>query len=66
MRPHLFGLADGMPSPGVRKTLTLLAKVLHALAFFTEKDGRDPELACFTHFIKVGVGFIDDTLILTG
>jgi hypothetical protein len=53
MRPHLFGLADGMPPPGVRKTLTLLAKVLHALAFFTEKDGRDPELACFTHFIKV-------------
>ncbi|WWC90638.1 uncharacterized protein L201_005574 [Kwoniella dendrophila CBS 6074] len=53
MRPNLFGLARGLPKPSVQKTLTLIAKIFHSMAFFTSNDlNKDPELARFSGFIK--------------
>ncbi|WWC71489.1 uncharacterized protein I206_105447 [Kwoniella pini CBS 10737] len=53
MRPHLFGLAKGLPKLPVQRTLTLVAKVFHTLAFFTWSDtARDPELARYSVFIR--------------
>ncbi|OCF57523.1 hypothetical protein L486_04981 [Kwoniella mangroviensis CBS 10435] len=53
MRPHLFGLARGLPKVPVQKTLTLIAKIIHTMAFFTWSDSaRDPELAKYSFFMK--------------
>ncbi|WVF67440.1 hypothetical protein IAT40_002196 [Kwoniella sp. CBS 6097] len=60
MRPHLFDLARGLPRVGVQKTLTLIAKIFHAMAFFTYSDtARDPELRKFAGFIREN----DDTMV---
>lgn len=32
LNPHMFGLVDGLPDPGVHKTLKLIAKTLQSLA----------------------------------
>lgn len=32
LHPHLFGLVEGLPPPGVHRTLKLIAKVLQSLA----------------------------------
>ncbi|WVQ82112.1 hypothetical protein IAT38_004240 [Cryptococcus sp. DSM 104549] len=53
MRPHLFDLARGLPRAGVQRTLTLLAKILHAMAFFSYRDtSRDSEVGAYAKFIK--------------
>ncbi|WRT68485.1 uncharacterized protein IL334_005461 [Kwoniella shivajii] len=53
MRPHLFGLAKGLPRPPIQKTLMLIAKIFHTLAFFTSNDtARDPEIARYSGFIR--------------
>ncbi|ODN87443.1 hypothetical protein L198_07070 [Cryptococcus wingfieldii CBS 7118] len=53
MRPHLFDLARGLPRAGIQRTLTTLAKILHAMAFFSDRDiSRDPELGKYGRFIK--------------
>nr|XP_031864083.1 uncharacterized protein CI109_000727 [Kwoniella shandongensis]KAA5531155.1 hypothetical protein CI109_000727 [Kwoniella shandongensis] len=53
MRPHLFQLAKGLPRPAVQQTLKLLAKILHAMAFFTNHDTRtDPDLESYSGFIR--------------
>ncbi|KAL7422550.1 hypothetical protein Q5752_003198 [Cryptotrichosporon argae] len=53
MRPHLFGLTDGLVPPEQQRALTLVARVLHVLAFFSDKDmKRDPELGLFQGFIR--------------
>ncbi|WWC63382.1 uncharacterized protein I303_105982 [Kwoniella dejecticola CBS 10117] len=53
MRPHLFGLTQGLPKLPVQRTLTLVAKIFHTLAFFTWSDTAcDPELARYTIFIR--------------
>ncbi|WVQ95027.1 hypothetical protein IAU59_002119 [Kwoniella sp. CBS 9459] len=60
MRPHLFDLARGLPKVGVQRTLTLVAKIFHAMAFFTFSDtARDPELRKFAGFIREN----DDTMV---
>ncbi|OCF31566.1 hypothetical protein I316_06765 [Kwoniella heveanensis BCC8398] len=60
MRPHLFDLARGIPKVGVQRTLTLVAKIFHAMAFFTYSDtARDPELRKFAGFIREN----DDTMV---
>ncbi|WVW85537.1 hypothetical protein I302_107575 [Kwoniella bestiolae CBS 10118] len=60
MRPHLFGLARGLPRVPVQKTLTLIAKIFHTMAFFTWSDSaRDPELARYSSFIRKN----NDTMI---
>ncbi|KAL1413341.1 hypothetical protein Q8F55_001100 [Vanrija albida] len=53
MSPHLFGLADGLLPIEVQRTLTLVAKVLHALAFFSDNENsRHPDLVVFKPFIR--------------
>ncbi|ODN98139.1 hypothetical protein I350_07782 [Cryptococcus amylolentus CBS 6273] len=53
MRPHLFDLARGLPRAGIQRTLTTLAKILHAMAFFSDRDiSSDPELGKYKRFIK--------------
>ncbi|TXT15617.1 hypothetical protein VHUM_00120 [Vanrija humicola] len=53
MSPHLFGLADGLLPVELQRTLTLVAKVLHALAFFSDNmNSRHPDLAVFKPFIR--------------
>ncbi|WWC90637.1 uncharacterized protein L201_005573 [Kwoniella dendrophila CBS 6074] len=53
MRPNLFGLSRGLPKGSVQKTLTLIAKIFHTMAFFTWNDSvRDPELSRYTTFIR--------------
>jgi hypothetical protein len=47
-------LIAGIPSPPVQRRFTLLAKALHALAFFTDPDAvKDPDLASLSVFMKV-------------
>lgn len=53
MTPHLFGLTQGFVPTAQQRTLTLIAKVLHTLAFFSDRDlARHPDLALFRGFIQ--------------
>ncbi|EIW68217.1 hypothetical protein TREMEDRAFT_63381 [Tremella mesenterica DSM 1558] len=52
MRPHLFDLADGLQSAPAQAILTLLAKILKTMAFFSHKSVEmDHELSPFMEFI---------------
>jgi hypothetical protein len=52
MSPHLFNLANGLLPAGPRRTLSLVAKVVHQLAFFSENGAlRNQELALFRPFL---------------
>jgi hypothetical protein len=47
-------LIAGFPSPTVQRRLTILAKALHALAFFTDPDAvKDKDLVVLSVFIEV-------------
>lgn len=53
MSPHLFGLSECLVPSAQQRTLTLIAKILHTLAFFSDRDlARHPDLALFRGFIR--------------
>ncbi|BEI90983.1 uncharacterized protein CcaverHIS019_0310530 [Cutaneotrichosporon cavernicola] len=64
MSPHLFGLANSVLGPAQQRTLTLIAKVLHTLAFFSDKDlVRHSDLALFKVFIQANNDVMIDYLV---
>ncbi|KLT41157.1 hypothetical protein CC85DRAFT_286715 [Cutaneotrichosporon oleaginosum] len=64
MSPHLFGLASSLLEPAQQRTLTLIAKVLHTLAFFSDKDlVRHADLALFKVFIQANNDVMIDYLV---
>ncbi|WWD19122.1 hypothetical protein CI109_103580 [Kwoniella shandongensis] len=48
-----------LPRPAVQQTLKLLAKILHAMAFFTNHDTRtDPDLESYSGFIRMMIDYL--------
>lgn len=76
MSPHLFNLTDsegpgklrsspsGLLSGPTQRTLTLIAKVLHTLAFFSDKELlRHPDIVLFRNFIVDNTDAMMDFII---